>query len=246
MGKLHELLAVEPSLKGTKDRIMNETLKDFTKNTHLFTGGKKVYTPSEDGGRVFDPEFTKMVTTIPDRLNYTKKSFVKHADVVVAKGMTNTKALAKLIVNGQEIAELSASALLDMESMYKQLRTVLEKTPTIDDKIEWSKDQTKENVWKSSITKTYKTRKKSEFITVAEATKEHPAQIREVVNDIVEGTWETTYSSGMITSAQKSVKIGMCDTVIRSIKKARQRANMANVEKVDINGTLFDMIINAE
>lgn len=246
MGKLHELLAVEPSLKGTKDRIINETLKDFTKNSHLFTGGKKVYTPSEDGGRVFDPEFTKMVTTVPDRLNYTKKAFVKHANVVVAKGMTNTKALAKLIVNGKEIAELSASALLDMESMYKLLRTVLEKTPTIDDKIEWTEDKTKKHTWKSAITKTYKTRKKSEFITVVQATKEHPAQIREVVNDIVEGTWQTTYTSGMITSAEKSVKIGMCDTVIRAIKKARQRANTVTVEKIDINGTLFDMIINAK
>lgn len=41
MGKLHELLAVEPDLKGAAEKIIAETINTFTKKPNHFEGCKQ-------------------------------------------------------------------------------------------------------------------------------------------------------------------------------------------------------------
>ena len=47
MGKLHELLAVEPDLKGASEKIIGETINTFTKKQHHFIGRHKSYQPKD-------------------------------------------------------------------------------------------------------------------------------------------------------------------------------------------------------
>ena len=75
-----------------------------------------------------------------------------------------------------------------------------------------------------------------------EATKEHPAQIEKWEEMKNVGKYTVTHWSGMVTPLEKSVILGRLDTLIRAVKKARQRANCQEVQKLSIGKVLFDFI----
>jgi hypothetical protein len=77
---------------------------------------------------------------------------------------------------------------------------------------------------------------------VVKATTEHPAQYEKWPENQVVGTYSTVTWSGSVTPAQKSEWLGRIDTLLRATVKARQRANEAKVEKVDVGSKLFDFI----
>ena len=75
-----------------------------------------------------------------------------------------------------------------------------------------------------------------------DATKEHPAQVESITTDVAIGKITVNNWSGMLSPAQKSILLGKIDTLIRAVKKARQRANTTEVVKVNIGDKLFDFI----
>ncbi len=58
-----------------------------------------------------------------------------------------------------------------------------------------------------------------------EATKEHPAQVKEIVEDLPIGAILEQEWSSLITPATKADLIDRCDILLRAVKKARARAN---------------------
>ena len=76
----------------------------------------------------------------------------------------------------------------------------------------------------------------------AAATKEHPAQVVEDVEEYNVGKYVKERWNGSLTSARKSEILGKLDTVGRAIKQARQRANCVDVPSVAIGQTLMDFI----
>ena len=245
MGKLHELLAVEVDLQGSKNRILQETEKGFREG-RLFEGLQKVYEPLEEGGDKFPSENVPLTTTVAERLEYTMPFFVKAVDATVSKENTNTQAKADIILDATVVArDIPAPALLALEARLKELRAVLEVIPTLDIAKVWDKDQTRSNVFRTSPQETFKTAKLIEFLQVAAATKEHPAQIKEKTQDKRVGRWETTYFSGAITSIEKSAILARCDDLLQAVKKARQRANCQEVTELKIGKILVDHIFQS-
>ena len=71
MGKLHELLAVEPDLKGAAEKILAETVNTFSKKEGHFKAQVRTYEPVDDEGLKLPDERTEMVTTVGDKLEWT-------------------------------------------------------------------------------------------------------------------------------------------------------------------------------
>ena len=90
---------------------------------------------------------------------------------------------------------------------------------------------------------TIRTRKRKKFLTVAEATKEHPAQVKEDVEDQNVGKYIKETWSGALTSARKAEILGKVDKLARAVKQARQRANCTEVPKLSVGKVLADYII---
>jgi len=247
MSQLHELLAVEGDLAGQSQKIMAETIKSFGRN-ELFNGHTKVLKMDDEnrqGEEEAGFESVKLTTTVKKRLDYTWDSLIRHIDAFSQKERTNQEAKADIIVDGAIIAkDVPVTSLLGLEKRLKEIRSIYDSIPTLQQGVEWVESPNDgEDIFKSKYPEVRtKTDKVLIPVVLYEATKEHPAQVKEVVKDVVVGKFVTEKVSGMVTSAQKSNWIGRIDDLIRAVKQARKRANNTEVVKVEIGKKFFDFI----
>ena len=245
MSKLHELLAVEGDLEGTYKKILEETKVNFSKHPDRYFGAHQrtelfdETAPKEaDGHKQLDD-------TVPDKLKYTEGHIVRYLDAVLQKERTNQEARSDLTVDGAVIAkDVPATFLLGLETKLKTVRAVYEAIPTLQPGIKWEKDDDQgENVYRRTHPEEkFRTKKNMKNHVVAEATKEHPAQVQvynedEKVARLITDTW-----CGMISPAEKSALLGRVDKLIRAVKKARQKANTTEVVKTTVGKELFTYI----
>lgn len=243
MGKLHELLAVEGALKATAGKIGSETTDTFNKRKHLFTGHFKTYHPDDEHGDRFDPEVKKVEYTVEERLDYTLKHMSRFIDANFQKESTNTLAKADIIIDGKKIAEdVPATMLLGLEKYLTVLFMVYQTIPTLEPGKNWGVDSKKTDIYTATDKSVYKTAKKTTAVVLYEATTEHPAQVKEVVEDIRIGSWTIELQSSCITPRKKSEYLERIQILMAAIKKARARANNQEVKNVHIAGKLFEYI----
>ena len=247
MGQLHELLAVESDLKGIHDKIVTETMKTFEKE-NLFTGHSKRLEMKDEDRNIEEEagaDEKEMTTTVMKRLQYTASKTAPYYDALLQKEMTNQKAVANLVVNGEVVfSNLPATFLLGLETRLKLLRSVYEAAPTLAPGIHWKKDLTLgEDVYRNAYDDiTSKTEKKIVPQILYDATDKHPAQVEKLTNDVVVGKFIKSSWSGMISSSDKARLLGNLDELIRAVKKARMRANQIEVTPEAIGDKLFELI----
>ncbi len=244
--ELHQILAVEGDLQGKSQKIIEETVKTFNEKPNLFYGFVKRYEPYEEDGQPFPEESKEIDDTVPSKLNYAIKSFIKYLDCIATKEATNAVATAPLIINGQTIHEaLPATLLLALENKMRGIRPVLEALPTLTKGIEWVEAPDRgNNIYMTAKTeKKQRTVKEPKFRVLYEATKEHPAQIEKWMETVAVGEFVSTHWSGNITSAEKARILERFDEVLRAVKKARMKANSTEIVKVNIGNQLFDYIV---
>lgn len=242
---LHELLAVEGDLDGAHKKILDETRVTFTKKSEHFMAQHRKLEMFVEDGITYPEENKAMDTTVQKKLDHMMKTEIRYFDAMVQKEATNQVATAALVVDGITIAEnLPATWLLGMETRLKHLRTVYEVIPTLQPGISWELDPSQgDNIFKTKLpVEKLKTETVVEPVVLYEATKEHPAQVKESSKVVTVGKYTLTSWSGMITPAHKSVLLGRVDKLIRAMKKARQRANTTEVTKRTVGQELFDYI----
>lgn len=244
--KLHELIAVEPELKKAAQSEMNRIKEMFTKGSAMFTGYRKTYRPATEEGERFQPEQQILSARVMFDLGLLFAPYVEWIDVAVQKESANTKAFAQVVLDDKPITpELPVGALLNLESKLVELKQVLELTPTLDPTEIWKVDgQREQGVYVSEAKETYRTVKINKFVTVAEATDKHPAQVAPVTVDERAGVWTLVKESGMLAVADKNAMLGRLNTLIRAVKSARERANSIEVDtSLKVGKTLTDYIL---
>jgi len=246
MSKLHELLAVEGDLAGTYTKILDETKVNFTKHADRYFGSHQRIDMFDENAPKEADVHKEMDDTVLAKLDYTANHITRYFDVVLQKERTNQEAVADLVVDGIKIAEaVPATFLLGLENKLAKVRNdVYASMPTLQPGVAWETDEgVGKNVFKRTYPdEKYRTKKNLKNHVVAEATKEHPAQVQVYTEDekiarIVTDTW-----CGMVSPAQKSAILGRIDKLIRAVKKARQKANSTEVVKVTIGKELFKYI----
>jgi len=245
MAKLHELLAVEGDLEGLYRKILKETAVTFTKRADHFQGSMRTLDLFADDAPKITPEHKELDSTVGDKLDYQQDHVIRYLDVVLQKELTNGIARADIVIDGTVVAkELPATFLLGLETKLKHLREVYTFIPTLSPGRKWETDEQKgTGIYKdANPEEKFQTEKVIEPVVLYEATKEHPAQVREVskVNNI--GKFTKTNWSGMLTPADKSVILGKLDKLLRAVKKARQRANATKVVTASVGKELFNFI----
>lgn len=246
--KLHEILAVEGDLAGKSEKVRDETVTTFTKRKEHFEGRVKRLRMFDEGDKQLEEagaEYKEMVTTVGEKLKYLQGSFVKYWDAVLQKEATNQEAKADLVVDGSIIAEkLPATFLLGMENKLKELRAVYDCVPTWTPGVKWvAAAGERPGVYRMEPDElALKTKKMAKSTVLYDATKEHPAQIEKWFEDVPIGEFVLTRTTGALSPAEKSALLGRVDTLIRAVKKARQRANATDVVKMNVGKKLFDFI----
>jgi len=242
--QLHQLLAIEAEKKSIAGNILKETHNTFTKKAHHFNGSVKIYEATEEGGDEIPTEKTEVVTTVKNKLDYTVKHLKSVFDVLISKEETNAsgEARAELIVNNTNFGSFSATALLQMENLLKDLRKTYLVIPTLDPVKSWKPDPAVKGVSKSGEEIKMRTIARETPLVLYPATKEHPAQTKLTSISTQIGRYKTTFTSGMITPKQKADLLDNLDSLIIGVKKTRSIANNHPIKDIKIGNKFFTFI----
>lgn len=241
MGKLHELLAVEPDLKAGAQKALSQTKVVFSSGEKL-AGQIRTYVPLEEEGESFPDERKELTSTVKAEWGTFREAFGRYVDAVAQKEVTNQSTVADVVVDGRILLKnLPATALLNLEARLGEVLELYRLAPTNDPAERWTWDD-QNGYWVSDPRTTFRTQKKMRAQVLYEATKEHPAQVQTYTDDIRVGTWTTVIRSGMLSPVSKKIALDRIEALIRAVKEARQRANDIEAEKTKVADVLFDYI----
>jgi len=242
--KVFQHLASETETKGLYEKMRLETLKVF-KGGDLFNGLVKTYVPLAEGTMVLPGEKKEVVTTVMKRLQWHRKSVADRLDYELTRDAGNQVAKADLVIDGKTVAkDLPVTFLLAAEDRMRAEREILDATPTLDLSRTW--EPTGDGQFKHGPTFINREEKKTSPVVLYPATKEFPAQVKEVTDVKVIGKFETITFSGAIHPGRKAALIERLDKVIAALKDARMRANDTLIDDKKIGDVLFDYIYSAE
>ena len=247
MAKMHELLAVESSVTANFQRDLEETLKVFARPDAFRREVVSKNFFAEEDSRMNTVATSEITTTVNDRLNWFSGAADKYLDVVIQKDKTNQKAVASIVLDDGTVlaADVPATTLLALETKLQDFRRVFSAIPTLPSGVVWVFDSG-ENLWKTKEPSvTFQTKKTSKPVVLYEATKEHPAQVKEVFEDVPVAKIEKNMFNGMITSAEKSDLIGRLDVLLKAVKVARQRANNVDADTTKIGATITKFLLGS-
>ena len=236
---LHELLAVEQGLSETSNRLTKEVTKTLSTKAELFKGQSKEHEIFGDDQQHLKQatQYNEIQSTVDEQLDFLGGELTKYWDVSLQKEEANQRAKENIIVNGKVLAaDVPSIVLLSMEKKLGSLLAVYNAIPTLDAATTWEPDPNAErpNVFRTKhATERQQTVTSKKYIEISPATVQHKAQIAQ--QEIVEvvGKYKVTEFSSAISSFEKAARIQRLTTLIRAVKKARQRAN-----NVDVNNEL--------
>jgi len=241
MGKLHELLAVEEDRRGKATKIINESVSTFKNKQNHFIEQLVTFKPISETETNRVEGHLAMTTTVMDKLNYATKTLAKYYDVVLQKETTNTMAKSDVVLPDGTVflTNVPATGLLALEKELAKAMEMYNALPTLEPGVPWEACPDKgDGVFFTKESK-IRTKKITKPVVLYEATKEHPAQVKEAVEDVHTGNVETVIYSSKLTSKDKSELLDRLDNLKTSVKKARMRANAQKVESLNVGKKVF-------
>jgi hypothetical protein len=248
--KLHELLAIEGNYETQMNQMLAQLGDLFTKKRHHFTETSTTFQSLTEGATAEVETKSSLQATVAQELERIEPHILKAWGASMQIALTNTKALATITVEDTDItvADVPATALLELEKRLTQLREVLQAIPTLDPAKGFEEDYDHgDGHYRAREVRKNRTQKKQKPLVKYEATKEHPAQVDVITVDEPVGTILEQEWSGMLTPNNKSRMLARADAVIRAVRAARARANQTEVDPVAHDhskvGPLLDYIL---
>ena len=239
--KLNQIVAIE---KGVKSRVYGEIteLHKAAQKPALFNGFVKTYRRKDEDGEDYPQEQQKVQMQGEDTLARVALLLSEMFDITAAKDYGNCKAVADVEVDGKVlISAAPVPFLLFLEKQIADIRTFVEKLPTLDEADDWLKDDGT-GLYKTRAIATHRTKKVQKPIVLYNATPEHPAQTQLITEDIVAGYWDTVKHSGAIPVPRKKALLDRIEKLSKAVKGAREAANMADAEQIGIGKPIFDYL----
>lgn len=235
MAKLHELLATETSLKGQSQKAMTDISNTFSSKRHLFEEKLVTFQSNVEGEPVRVEGQSSLQSTVGTELDWLSGFLNKSLDAGYAISEANTMARADVVLeDGSVILKaIPATALLDLEKRLSEIQAVAKQIPTLDPAKGFKVDPSRPGkVYVANEVSKTRTKKITKPLTMYEATKEHPAQVQLVSEDVPVGTIVEREWSGLITPAEKSSILDRIEQLKRAVKQARSRANEQSVNGI--------------
>src|ERR1700679_56315 len=191
MAKLHELLAVKSNVENQSKKVASDLKNTFEKKRHLFEQKLVTFKSNEENVPAVTEAQSDIQTTVNKELTWISDILVRSIDVGHQIDVANTLAKADIMTeNGDVIAkDVPATSLLQLEKELKEFRDLVMTVPTLDPAKGFTQDTNREaGIFQArDVTKT-RTKKSARPIVLAQATKEHPAQVQLISEDIPTGT----------------------------------------------------------
>jgi len=239
--KLSEVIAIEKGIKSRTYAAVTELHKQSQK-PEPFNGYNKSYRPLAEEGEQLPPERKKVVLTATSVLAEVAKNQTELFDIVASKDWGNLHAKADLEVEGRLLAkDVPATHLLFLEKQLVDMRTFVDKLPTLDETEDWIKDPNSD-LYKTAVVSTHRTKKTPKVVVKYPATEQHPAQTEMIYEDVICGFWDKVLHSGAIPQPQKRAILERIDRLLKAVKQARDRANAVDVERKEVGAAVFSYL----
>lgn len=242
--KLNQIIAIE---KGVKSQAYGEltTLHRDSQKADLFNGFAKSYRKKDEDGEDYPPERKRVQLVASEVLKKVTQLQTGLFDVTATKDWANCHARADVVVDGQVlIKDAPATYLLFLEKQLSDMRTFLEKLPTLDEGEEWQADPNS-NLFKTAPITTHRTKKVPKVIVKYPHSEHHPAQTELVNEDVIVGWWDTVKHSGAIPIPRKQQLLARVDRFMKAVKFAREEANNAEVESIEVGEKVFGYLFGS-
>lgn len=242
--QLHQIIALE---KGVKSRSTAEfaAAQQGLKKAELLSGVSRTYQPKEDGGEVLPPESKRVQVRAADVLADVKVSLSRLFDVSLTKDATNSTAVGSIVVGGETIAEdVPVTFLLVLEKRLAELLEFIKGLPVLDAADVWSYDAATD-AWATEPVRTVRPQKLPRNHVLAEATKEHPAQVTVYTEDVPIGYWTTVKYSGALPQTRVRELRDRVTALADAVKMAREQANTATVVDRAIGDKIFSYVLGS-
>lgn len=239
MARLNQIIAVEKGIKSRSYQELTEAHKALQKPA-LLQGISRTYQPNdEENGERLPPESTLLQLKAEQVIAETAEIMTRLFDVVATKDWANCRARADVKVDGQTLLEgVPATYLLFLEKQLDDLLTFVRKLPVLDPSEEWEHDPNSD-AWRTRATETMRTKKSPRTIVKYEATKEHPAQVELIYEDVPVGRWRTIKFSGALPAKRVNELVNRVEKLQAAVKFAREEANSLEVEDVRTGEKVF-------
>jgi hypothetical protein len=241
MAKANQIIAVEKGLKTRSFQELSESHHELQKPAS-FTGLTRTYQPLDDAGEKFAPEKVQIQANAESIIRKTADILSGYFDIVATKDWTNCKASADVVVDGKKLlSNVPVTYLLFLEKQLVDMMTFVKKLPTLDASESWKFDPNSDS-WTSEPTQTTKTKKIPRAFVKYEATKEHPAQVDVVHEDIVVGNWTQIKFSGALPAKRVNELVVRVEKLQKAVKFAREEANSIEAEDQKIGSSVFNFL----
>ncbi len=245
MGKLNQIIAIEKDIKSRFLAKISELYKVLQKPT-LFNGFSKEYRKLDEGDMDLPPESQKVTFFVKDILKEVEKASTEYMNITARKDWTNCKAQSTVTIGSHQLLEnVPVSYLLFLEKRITDLRTFINTLPELAVEEDWTKD-VNSGFFKSKTMRTHRTKKVTKPLVVVQATKEHPAQVQVISEDILAGHWDLTKVSGGIPKLEKEKLYERTEALLKALKEAREAANsQEEVVPPDVGKIIFEYLLGS-
>jgi hypothetical protein len=254
MGKLYELLSIDPNAQDVATKLMDQTKQTFKNKEGLFNGKVrtlKLFGRNEQNSIEFDALEgkdkidIKVEATVPDSLNYMAVFLADHYNIVSQKEASNQTAKADIIIDGVTILkDVPGTCLLGLETKLKSIRMVIEEIPTRTPGIEWVEDKdTGRFLYKAKdIVQDVKTAKTTDHKMLPQPNANIPVTYVPIELQKNIGEYQEMKFTGLISSGEKAALITRLDTLMQAVKQARQRANDVPVAELKMGDPIMKFL----
>lgn len=241
MTRLNQILAIEKQTK-TKAHEEITRMHHNLQKLQLLSGISRTYEPLTEDGEKFPPERNLVQLRAQETIADMRKVMTPLYDITLQRDVANTEAKADVVVDGKTILkDIPATYLLWLEKQVTDMITFAGKLPALPQDDSWSFDE-KTDCYRSDPTQTAKTKKIPKPFIKAEATKEHPAQVDVVHEDVVQGYWTTQKFSGALKATDIRQMKERAEELLKAIKFAREQANTVEIKKVQAGESVLNYI----
>lgn len=233
--KLHELLAVETNLENQAAKCRTDLAATFEKKRHLFEEKRVTFKATAENSVPVTEAQSDIQSTVSKELDWLVPHLTKSLNASYQVAEANTIARADVVLEDDAgtvlLRGVPATALLELEKRMTELAGLVATIPTLDPAKGFKLDTARaEGVYVAREVEKTRTRKTKRVIVKYEATPQHPAQTELIDEDQAVGTIHEQEWSGLVTPARKAELINKVEMVGRAIRRARSRANEAEVD----------------
>lgn len=237
---LHSAIAVQKSVKSKASAEMTNLHRIPSQS---YDGMHKEYQPIDEEGYKHPTQRKTIKAMWKDVVDGVIKSQTQHLDLLASIGKTNTMAKADVVIGSQTILkDVPVTVLLEIEKHLAHYQTFISGMTTLNSDYVWELDPNSGAHRLQDPIVSTRLEKVNEVLTLAPATKEHPAQTKLIVTDKPVGTWTETRSSGAMPIPVKKELLKRIEKLIQAVKAARGRANSHTLEEVQVADALHEYL----